>query len=320
MTSFDRQPARPAVRQAGVFTREQAHETGLTDRQLQDRVRRGVLEKIGVRTYRSPSTPTSMLAALVALTLDIGEPCWASGPTAAALLEFDGYRLSRPFHITVLRGRHVERTGAKIHTTLELPLIDRALAKRIPVTSAARTLIELARTETPARLTNALDSGLRDGHLSEDLLHRRIVVLRTKGRYGIPKLLDVIAGVEVIRGGHSWLEREYLRLTTAAGLPKPAMQRVLTRAGDKLVRVDCLYPGTKVVVELLGYRFHRSPAQLRRDAERANALLLKGYAPFQFTYEQIAGGPDEVAIVVDTVAAALGISVSRQTTAGRRMS
>ena len=30
---------------------------------------------------------------------------------------------------------------------------------------------------------------------------------------------------------------------------------------------------------------------MRRDAERANALLLDGYAPFQFTYEQLAGTP-----------------------------
>jgi hypothetical protein len=254
-------------------------------------LRLGLLDQIGPRTFRSPSVPRSLLADLVGLILDVGEPCWASAATAAALHGFDGFRLARPFHITVLRGRHVERTGVKVHTTQDLPLIDRAVATGVPVTSGARTLIELARTESPARLTIALDSGLRDGLYNEDLLHRRIVALRTKGRYGVPRLLDVIAGVEVIRGGHSWLEREYLRLTVGAGLPKPAMQRVLTRAGDRLVRVDCLYAGTNVVVELLGYRFHRSPGQLRRDAERLNALLLDGYAPYQFTYGQIAGGP-----------------------------
>jgi hypothetical protein len=315
----ERRIAETATAQAGAFTREQAHAAGLTDRQLLHRVRHGLLDRIGSRTFRSPSVPRSLLADLVGVILDVGES-WASGPTAAALHGFDGFRLARPFHITVVRGRHVERTGVKVHTTLELPLIDRAVAVGVPVTSGARTLIELARTETPSRLTIALDSGLRDGLYNEDLLHRRIVVLRTKGRYGVPKLLDVIAGVEVIRGGHSWLEREYLRLTTAAGLPKPSMQRVLTRAGDKLVRVDCHYAGTNVVVELLGYRFHRSPAQLRRDAERVNSLVLEGYAPIQFTYEQIAGGPAEVAIVVNTVAAALGVSMSRHTTAGRRMS
>jgi hypothetical protein len=202
----------------------------------------------------------------------------------------------------------------KFHTTTELDLIDRAKAAGIPATSGARTLIDLARCEPPERLTVALDSGLRDGLFNEDLLHRRIVALRTKGRYGVPTLLDVIAGVEVTRGGHSWLEREYLRISAAAGLPRPATQRVLTRAGDRLVRVDCHYPGSNVVVELLGYRFHRSPAQLRRDVERANALLLDGYAPFQFTYDQLAGTPADAEVVVRTVEDALRLSASRQTT------
>ena len=289
MSDAHRQLVDMATSQAGAFTRGQAIDSGLSPRQLRGRVGRGDLVKIGTRTYRSPALPASALADLAAVMLDIGEPCWASGPAAAALLGFDGFKLVRPFHITVLRGRHIERTGVKVHTTIDLPLIDRAMVRGVPVTSGARTLIELARSESPKRLTVSLDSGLRDGLFSEDLLHRRIVALRTKGRYGIPRLLEVIAGAEVTRGGHSWLERRFLTMMAAAGLPRPDTQRILTRAGDKVVRVDCHYPDTNVVVELLGYRFHRSAAQLRRDAERANALLLDGYAPYQFTYEQLAG-------------------------------
>jgi hypothetical protein len=113
----------------------------------------------------------------------------------------------------------------KVHTTTELDLIDRAKAAGIPATSGARTLIDLARCEPPDRLSVALDSGLRDGLFNEDLLHRRIVALRTKGRYGVPTLLDVIAGVEVTRGGHSWLEREYLRGSRAVWLSLPSLTR-----------------------------------------------------------------------------------------------
>jgi hypothetical protein len=49
-------------------------------------------------------------------------------------------------------------------------------------------------------------------------------------------------------------------------------QQVLSRAGDHLVRVDCYFPGTNVVVELLGYRYHRTVARMSRDAARLNAL------------------------------------------------
>jgi hypothetical protein len=306
MTNADRRTASTGRRQSGAFTRDQASAAGLTNRQIRNRVDSGMIDRIGVRTYRAPSTPPSALADLVALLMDIGEPCWVSGPTAAALHGFDGYRLIRPFHNTVLRGRNIVRAGAIVHTTANLPLIDRCHVGDITATSPARTVIDLARLVDAERLTVALDCGLRDGGFNENLLHRRIVALRAKGRYGIPKLLDVIAGAEVTRGGHSWLEREYLQLTVAAGLPRPSTQQVLSRAGDRLIRVDCHYPGTSVVVELLGYRFHRSSADIRRDAERANALLLDGYAPYQFTYEQLAGTPEDAAVVVATVTAALG--------------
>jgi hypothetical protein len=144
-----------------------------------------------------------------------------------------------------------------------------------------------------------LDGALRDGLTSEDLLHRRIAALRRKGRYGIPALLDVLDGREVTRGGHSWLEREFLRLVAEAGLPRPETQAVLTRAGDRLVRVDCRFPQTPIVVELLGYRFHRTKQQMGRDAERLNALVIDGFTPFQFTYDQVVSQSATVVATVD---------------------
>jgi very-short-patch-repair endonuclease len=226
--------------------------------------------------------------------LDIGGDVWASGPTAAALHGFDGYRLKPPFDVTILRGRDVKRAGHRVHTTASLALIDRAVVEGTTTLSGARTLIDLARTESRERLTVALDSGLRDGKFNEALVHRRIVALRSKGRFGIPRLLDAIEGAEAIRGGHSWLEREYLRLVGAAGLPIPLTQQVLTRAGDKLVRVDFRFANTPVVVEVLGYQFHRSSAQLRRDADRMNAMLADGLQPYQFSYEHVVEAPESV--------------------------
>jgi very-short-patch-repair endonuclease len=56
---------------------------------------------------------------------------------------------------------------------------------------------------------------------------------------------------------------------------------------SRLIRVDFRFPGTNVVVEVLGYRYHRSREQMALDAARMNALIADGYAPFQFTYEQV---------------------------------
>lgn len=241
---------------------------------------------------------------LVRLVADIGPLCWVADQSAGALHQFDGYRLEPPFHLVTLRSRRTTRPGHVLHTTIDLPLIDRTVVAGVPTTSATRTLIDLAGRLDAAALTVAVDSALRDGLTSEDFLHRRMVALRGKGRYGIPKLLAVVAGSEVTRGGHSWLEREFLRLVAQARLPLPRTQQVLARRGTRLVRVDCRFADTPVVVELLGYRFHRSPQQLRTDAERANRLLLAGFLPYQFTYLQVVEEPE---MVVATVAAALGL-------------
>ncbi|MBA3287879.1 MAG: type IV toxin-antitoxin system AbiEi family antitoxin domain-containing protein [Acidimicrobiia bacterium] len=291
MTSADRRIAAIATGQLGWVSRQQAHAAGLSDRQLRSRVQSGFLEQSGANTFRSPFVRHSPVGDLRGLLLDIGEPCWASGPTAAALHGFDGFALRPPFHVSVLRDRAVTRTGHVIHRTTELPLIDRATVNGIPTTRGARTLIDLARTTDNNRLTTALDSGLRDGLFSEASLHERIVALRTSGRYGIPALLEVIQGCEITRGAHSWLEREFLRLVTTAGLPRPQCQEVLAARRDRLVRVDCRFAGTNIVVELLGYRFHRSPADLRRDTERASVLAIEGYTVLQFTYEHVVADP-----------------------------
>lgn len=184
-----------------------------------------------------------------------------------------------------------------------LPPNDRVVVNGIAVMSATRTLIDLARFVRPSTLTAALDSALRDRLTTEDVLHRRIVELRSSGRIGIPKLLAVIEGCEASRGGHSWLERRFLELCESAGLPRPGTQVELARAGGRVGRVDCRFPGTAVVVELLGYRWHRTKDQIARDTERLNALLLEGLVPMQFTYDQVTVQP---AAVVTALRRALG--------------
>ena len=239
---------------------------------------------------------------LEALVRSVGDPVWVAGPTAAAMHPFDGFALAPPFHLVVPRGRFVSRVGHVVHTTRRFERIDRTPVAGLYATSPTRTLIDLAAMCDRRTLTAALDSALRDGRTSDDFLHRRLVALRSRGREGVGVMLDVLAGQEVTRGGHSWLEREFLAHIAAAGLPVPLTQQVLARRGDKVVRVDCHFAGTAVVVELLGYRFHRTAQQMQVDAERYNRLLLAGMQPYQFTYVEVV---EHIEAVVATVTAAL---------------
>jgi hypothetical protein len=237
------------------------------------------------------------------LLLDIGES-WASHQTAAAIHKFDGFTLRMPFHATVARGRNVQRAASHIHTTSTLPLADRSEVDGFRVTSPTRTIIDLAASTHPDALLAAIASAFRDGQSSEQFLHERILALRGSGRAGCRRLVNVLEGEEIRLGTPSWLERRYLELIASAGLPTPRTEVTLTRVRDRLVRVDCSFEGTDVIVELLGYRWHRTKEQMRRDAERLNQLLLDGFRGFQFTYDQVV---DDPASTVTTTRRALGL-------------
>lgn len=248
------------------------------------------------------------LRALEQLVASVGPPCWVSGPTDAALLGFDGFRLRPPFHLTVPATRHLHRGVHIIHRATTIPRLDTTTAMGLPSLSATRLLVELARTEPARRLTAAVDSALRDGLTSEDFLHRRLVELRGKGRKGPAELLAVLAGSEVSRGGHSFLERAFLELLDELGLPRPLTQQILGKRRRSLIRVDCHFPGTAVVVELLGYQWHRTPMQMQADAERLNRLQLDGFLAMQFTYVDVV---TRSPVMIADLEEALGPSTAR---------
>jgi len=238
-----------------------------------------------------------------------------AGVTAAALLGFDGYDLKAPFHLAVRHDRVVHRHGVILHRLRDIDRLDTTKAMGLPCLSATRVLIELAATERPKRLTTALDSALRDGWTAEQFLHRRLVALRRRGRKGPTQLLSVIAGAEASRGGHSFLEREFLEYMAQEGYPRPLTQQVLARRGRKLVRVDVRFPATNVVVELLGYTFHRSPMQMQDDTERVTRLQLAGFLVLQFTYLDVVTQSDRLR---RDLADALPNMVARSTATSRK--
>ena len=116
MSEEIRRLADAATGHHGAITASEINAAGISASGLRRRVQSGVLERIGVQTYRSPFVPSSALSDLAALVIDCGKDAFVSGPTAAALHGFDGFRLKPPFHVTILRGRNVQRAHHHIHT------------------------------------------------------------------------------------------------------------------------------------------------------------------------------------------------------------
>ena len=105
---------------------------------------------------------------------------------------------------------------------------------------------------------------------------------------------EALAVVDGLAPTESWLERRALAVLADGGLPLPATQRIVRRSGRFVARVDFLYELQRLVVEVLGYRFHRTRQQMEADARRANELQLLGFGVLQFTYDTVVRDPQRM--------------------------
>lgn len=280
---------RCAAAQRGLVTRAQLAELGASPFQVRRRVRIGALIAVCPRVHRVAAAPVTWEQSLLAAMLAHEDEIWVSHRSAGALYRFDRFP-RRPLEVTVLRGRRGVDVPAVVHTTTLLDPIDRFQLEEFACTSASRTIVDLARCCAPSELERAIDSAVRDGWTSADFLARRLGALRGSGRAGV-RVLDALL---VDSGGHSWLERRFLRLVRRAGLPRPRCQVVFARDGTTLARVDFLFEPHPVVVEVTGRRGHVTDLDRRRDAQRRNELQSIGRIVLEFTHADVVRRSDYV--------------------------
>jgi very-short-patch-repair endonuclease len=279
-----------AAAQFGLVSRAQLESVKVTRSMLRTFLRRGALAAEAPRVYAIVGSPRSWQRSLMAGLLSLGRESWVSHEAAAALHGFDR-ALKEPVEFTVMRrGRGVE-VPFTVHTTACLPPIDRVKVAGFPCTSATRTIIDLARTRVPTvRLEAAIDSAMRTGASAPIVLAKRLGDLRGPGRWGARRLDALL----VDSGGHTLLERRFLRLMRSAGLPRPRTQVVHRRDGRTFARVDFLFDEHSIVVEVSGRKGHASDAERAKDAQRRNELQDIGRRVYEYTYQEVTMRPDFV--------------------------
>jgi Protein of unknown function (DUF559) len=157
----------------------------------------------------------------------------------------------------------------------------------IPVTSVARTLLDLAESVSRRRLDRALEEAERIGVFDLGAIER--LVERSNGRHGRRRLSDAVGAYRAPAFTRSELEQKFLDLCRDAGLPRPAANLFL--AGSE---VDMAWPEHRLVVELDGHEFHRTRAAFERDLLRDTDLQLAGYRVLRVTDRRLRSAPAEV--------------------------
>lgn len=171
---------------------------------------------------------------------------------------------------------------------------EREVVDGIPVTSAARAVLDLAADKGDAAAEVAL---------------REMEYLRIYGAVSIPTLLDryprhrgaaiVEACLDRLKddpGGRvrSGLEESFLRFLDAHQIPRPRLKAWLTIRDDRF-QVDCLWPDARLVGELDDFHSHGTKRAFRKDRRRDRRLGVAGFGVVRITRDQVKDEPLQVA-------------------------
>jgi very-short-patch-repair endonuclease len=288
--------------QLGLVTRADAARMGVGRGRLGRLVNRGILERVAPSVFRFAGSTRSWHQDVLRAVLDGGLECLASHRTAAALHGFDGFE---PGLIEVLVPMSVfhRRADVIVHHTRMLPATDRATVGAIPVTSGARTLIDLGAVAPADRVEEALDGAERDRAVRRAQIESRYAALRAPGRNGIGAMTQVLDGrFAPLNVPRSVLERRMLRLLQRARLPDPVVGHRIRLASSTAYVLDFAYLDQRLGLEVDGHGTHATRRERAADNTRMNALENAGWTIRRFTYEQVVH--DSVA-VASTVRAAL---------------
>jgi very-short-patch-repair endonuclease len=257
-----------------------------------------VIERVGPALFRFAGSSRSWHQEVLAAVLDGGPLCVASHRTAAALHGFDGFRRD-VVEVLVPDTVSHRRKNVIVHHTRTLPATDRVLVGSIPVTSTARTLIDLGAVASRNRVEEAFDGAERDRAVGRVHVEARYQSLRAPGRNGIgvmTRVLDRRLTVEHIP--RSVLERRMLRLLHRARLPTPVVGHHVRVAPSIRYVLDFAYVDERIGIEVDGHGTHALRRQRAADNDRMNDLENAKWTIRRFTFEQVMYEPTAVAATV----------------------
>ena len=264
-----------AERQFGAVARWQLLRLGLTDGEIEWRVRTRRLHVIHRGVYAVGHPTLSADGHAMAAVLACGEGALLSHRSAAArrALLYD----NRSFYeVTAGRG-HRSRKRIRVHTARGLHDEDRGQVDGVPVTSVARTLLDVAESEPRRLLERALKQADKQGVFDLDAVHR--TAHRNRGHRGAKPLLSLVAEHHsYVPWTRSDFEDALPALCDEHDIRRPAMN--LWIAGHE---VDAAWLEERVLAELDSWIHHRSRRSFEDDRRRDADLAVAGFTVVRIT-------------------------------------
>ncbi len=192
--SADARLAGVAVLQQGVFSRAQATAAGFSAAQIERRVRAAAWKRELPRVYRNAATPASTALSYWAAVLWAGPECVVSHASAAAIWRIPVAPVDRP-ELIVPKARGPRVAGVVVHRVTRIDVQDVVRVEGLPVTSPARTIIDLAGVLAQGELELALASARSRRLVTARSVGIRLDQLGMLGRPGAGRLRALLEAI-----------------------------------------------------------------------------------------------------------------------------
>jgi very-short-patch-repair endonuclease len=257
--------------QYGVVSRAQLRTLGLGVAGIDHRVRGGRLHLVHRGVYAVGHAVLTTEGRWMAAVLACGSGAVLSHASAAAAWDLRPVGAGA-IHVTIPRspGR-AARSGIRLHRSRIVERHDTTVHRGIPITTPARTLIDLSRSLKGRPLEHAIDLADQRGLIDFDQL-----------RQAKSASLQAVLSRYCAAPTRSELEERFLRLCDDHGLPRPE-----TNTRIEGIEVDFVWRDRRLIVEVDGYAYHRSPSAFEADRERDVKLTVADWSVLRFTWAQI---------------------------------
>jgi very-short-patch-repair endonuclease len=262
-----------AERQWGVVTRAQLMEAGLRDRGIAEWVRGGRVRRLYRGVYAYGHDRLRLEGRWLAAVMACGPGAVLSHRDAAQLWEL---RQSNSALIDVTvpsRAGRIRRAGLRVHRSGRLAAEEVTLRHGIPVTTVARTLLDLADVLDNQALRRAVTEAEYLRRL--DLPSINAVAQNNPGRRGARLRKAIEAKRHRTR---SPLEDRFLAFVERWGIEEPESNVWLEG-----YEVDFLWRRVGLVVEMDGAAEHGTRAAVRRDRKKDRVLWRAGFRTMRLT-------------------------------------
>lgn len=300
----DRIIAELADRQYGVVARRQLLTAGISADVARNRLRRGLLIRLHRGVYA---------VGHVSLTRD-GR--WMGGVLAAGPGAVLSHRDAAILHgLGPFGGARIEVTAPgdargdarlRVFARRALAHDEVATVARIPVTTVARTLVDLGDLLDHERLLRAFAAAERANRFELPAVTLALARIATRPGPAHARVTAAL-GEHARRGAqltNEELELRLRRLVRTGGLPPAELNARV--AGEE---VDACWRAAGLIVETDGWEFHRGRAAFQRDRAKSNRLTLLGWTVLRFTHYDVRHRPEHVA-------AAIGRALRAQASSG----